>query len=177
MGTYISPNRKFEEEDVTPILPYSRDDRRWSSLLTRHVGQTETMKNSTVREFVNNDVWQDIKFLTNDHDLDETGEVYKMMFKIHSSVPEQYRRNVWNNVRVVINAMLKTKRNNTNNELQKRVFGKSNGNVGGFLDHLRLSQLNEPHFWNTVDNPKISPKKVRSNDSVVVNLIGYSNTI
>ena len=123
---------------------HGRDDRRWGKLLTQVVGQTETQQKAAVREFVNNDVWDDVKFIVKEEDLDKDGIVHKMMYKVHASVPEQNRENLWGNVRAVINPMLNTKRNNTNNELKRKVMGK--WSEGGGALSLKLSQLNENPF-------------------------------
>lgn len=101
--------------------------------------------------FINNDVWNDVKFIAKEQDLDQGGIVYTMMYKIHASVPEKYRKTLWENVRESINSMLNTKRNNTNNELKRKVMGK--WSEGGGALSLGLSQLNENPFlargWNT----------------------------
>lgn len=95
--------------------------------------------------------------------------MHKMMYKVHASVPEEYRENLWGNVRAVINPMLNTKRNNTNNELKRKVMGK--WSEGGGALSLGLSQLNEKPLFGTRSVYYHSilpppPQKVSSNDSV-----------
>lgn len=100
---------------------------RWGAILTRHIGQKEAKRNQAVRDFINNDVWDDIKFITKEADLDPGGVLYQMAFKVNSHVPEKNKPTVWGNIRECINPMLKVKRNNINAELRKCVLGKSAG--------------------------------------------------
>ena len=80
---------------------------------------------TVIREVVNTRLWQLVKFIISDDDLDVDGDVYKIVFSKLGDMDKEQQKNVWKMViRKRINSIVKTKRNNVSSDLRRSIMGK-----------------------------------------------------